>query len=32
MKESLKKFNNVKIIVEIWEHKKEKEEIISFMK
>lgn len=31
MKESLKKFNNVKIVVEIWEHKKEKDEILSFM-
>lgn len=31
MKESLKKFKNVKIIVEIREHKKEKQAILSFM-
>lgn len=31
MQESLKKFNNVKIIVEIWKHKKEKKEILWLM-
>lgn len=31
MKESLKKFHNVKIVVEIWKHKKEKKDILSFM-